>query len=271
MDLKDVLFEIEDNGLAVLTLNRPESMNSMSGEMLDSWVEAIEHCRSNPAVKVLMVTGAGRGFCSGANLGPGRASNAAPAQPEDNPVWRGIDSMKYGVHRIARNLRDFPKPYIAAINGPAAGAGMDLATMSDIRLMADTARVGMTYIRMGWSPGNGGAYFLPRIVGMQRALEMMWSGRLITAQEAKEYGYALEVYPADKFQEMSREFCRNLTKGAPLALQFIKRVATRTQDLDMYRSLELGELYYQIATRTEDGKEGPRAFVEKREPVFKGR
>ncbi|MBI2885770.1 MAG: enoyl-CoA hydratase/isomerase family protein [Chloroflexi bacterium] len=269
MELKDVLYEKEDSGLAVLTLNRPESLNSMSGEMLDSWVQVIEDARKDPEVRVLMVTGAGRGFTSGANLRP--AGGGERPQRGPTPPWEGIDSMKYGVHRIARGLRDFPKPYVAAVNGPAAGAGMDLATMADIRLMSDTARVGMTYIRMGWSPGNGGGYFLPRVMGMQRALELMWTGRLITAQEAKEYGWALEVYPNDQFQELSREFCRKIAASAPLAAQFIKRVVTRCQDLDLYRALELGELFYQMATRTEDGQEGPRAFAEKREPVFKGR
>jgi 2-(1,2-epoxy-1,2-dihydrophenyl)acetyl-CoA isomerase len=163
------------------------------------------------------------------------------------------------------------KPYLAAVNGPAAGAGMDMASMCDIRFAADTARVGMTYVRMGLIPGDGGAYYLPRIVGLARALDLIWTGRMIDAREALESGWVSAVVPADELMSYTREYAEKLVKGPAVAIQQAKRLAYRSQDVTLDAALDLAGQAMFVAQSTEDAREGPRAFAEKREPEFKGR
>ncbi|MFQ5382116.1 MAG: enoyl-CoA hydratase/isomerase family protein, partial [Dehalococcoidia bacterium] len=167
-------------------------------------------------------------------------------------------------------LVQIEKPYIAAINGAAAGAGMDMASMADIRFAATTARMGMTYVRMGLIPGDGGAYTLPRIVGTQRALDLIWSGRLITAAEAFEIGYVLGVFEPDELLPRTQEYAKQLAAGPATALQLSKKLVYRSADITFDEHLDMAQMAMFVAQSTEDSKEGPRAFVEKREPRFKG-
>jgi enoyl-CoA hydratase/carnithine racemase len=175
------------------------------------------------------------------------------------------------VQRIPRLVSLLDKPYIAAVNGAAVGAGMDMASMCDIRFAADKARFGMTYVRMGIVPGDGGCYYLPRIVGTARALDLIWTGRIFDAQEALEMGYVSEVVAADRLLERVREYALQLAKGPGVAVQMSKRLVYRSQELDADAALELAQQAMFICQSTEDAVEGPRAFAEKREPEFKGR
>ena len=175
--------------------------------------------------------------------------------------------MRLGVHRVPRALESLDKPYVAAINGPAAGAGMDMASMADIRIMSDRARVGMNYVRVGLLPGDAGCYFLPRILGIAKACELIWSGQMIDAEEALRIGYVSKVVPHEELLATTREFCLQFTQ-APVATQFAKRLIWR--GIDMYRNinLEMAEMAMLINSSTPDTKEGPRAWVEKREPKW---
>ena len=148
---------------------------------------------------------------------------------------------------------------------------MDMASMCDMRFAGDTARLGMTYVRMGLIPGDGGCYFLPRIVGMARALDLIWTGRLFDAQEALSMGYVSAVVPADELMAYTREYAARLVRGPAVAIQQAKRLAYRSQELSLDAALDLAQQAMFIAQSTEDSREGPRAFVEKREPQFKGR
>ena len=152
MEYQDIIYTVEDH-IATITLNRPEGLNALTETMIKEWVDAIETARSDPEVRVLVVTGAGRGFCSGMDVRRAAARGEAP------PIYTRRNHMRLGIHRVPRALESFDKPYIASINGPAAGAGMDMASMADIRIMSDRARVGMTYVRMGLFPGDAGCYF----------------------------------------------------------------------------------------------------------------
>jgi 2-(1,2-epoxy-1,2-dihydrophenyl)acetyl-CoA isomerase len=163
------------------------------------------------------------------------------------------------------------KPYIAAVNGAAVGAGMDMASMCDIRFAAESARFGMTYVRMGLIPGDGGCYFLPRIVGMAKALDLIWTGRLIDAKEALGMGYVSAVMPDEALISFTREYALRLVNGPAVAIQQSKRLAYRSQDITLDSALDLAQQAMFIAQETEDSREGPRAFAEKREPQFKGR
>ncbi|MBC8477138.1 MAG: enoyl-CoA hydratase/isomerase family protein [Dehalococcoidia bacterium] len=262
MAYQDILYEVDDY-IGTITLNRPQSLNAFTDTLLTEWVDAIESAKRDPMVRVLIVTGAGRGFCSGMDV------KAAAGGGQAQPLYARRNYMRLGVHRVPRALETLDKPYIVAINGPAAGAGMDMASMADIRIISDKARVGMNYVRVGLLPGDAGCYFLPRIVGIARALELIWSGRMIDAEEALRIGYVSMVVLHDELMEKTREFCRQFTQ-APVATQFAKRLLWR--GMDMYRNinLEMAEMAMLINSTSPDTKEGPQAWVEKREPQWSG-
>jgi len=260
MAYQEIIYTVEDY-IGTITLNRPESLNAFSDTMLSEWVDAIESAKTDPKVRVLVVTGAGRGFCSGMDV------RGAAGRGEPPPIYVRRNYMKLGVHKVPRALESLDKPYIAAINGPAAGAGMDMASMADIRIMSDKARVGMSYVRMGIPPGDAGCYFLPRIVGIAKSLELIWSGKMIDAEEALRIGYVTKVVPHDELEEATKEFCQQFTQ-APVATQFAKRLVWR--GIDMFRNinLEMAEMAMIINSSSPDTREGPRAWVEKREPQW---
>lgn len=271
MELREILYEKGDDGVAVITLNRPERMNAFTNLMVEEWTWAIEDAKLDDNVRALIVTGAGqRGFCTGMDVqqevqGEGvlRTETAGPA---DNR-----NSLRYSVHRVPRALMTLDKPYIAAVNGAAVGAGMDMASMADIRIASDTARFGMAYVRMGIIPGDGGAFYLGRILGIARALELIWTGDLFNAQQALEWGYVSRVVPADSLMEETRAFARRLAEGPAVAIQLAKRLVYRSLDMTEDAALDMAQAAMVIAQSTEDAKEGPRAFVEKRAPKFVGR
>jgi len=260
MGYQNILYTVEEH-IVTITLNRPEALNAFTDTMLNEWADAIETAKNDPKVRVVVVTGAGRGFCSGMDVREAATSSEAP------PLYSRRNYMRLSVHKIPRALESLDKPYIASINGPAAGAGMDMASMADIRIMSDKARVGMNYIRMGLLPGDAGCYFLPRIVGIAKALELIWSGRMLDADEALRIGYVSKVVPHDELAAATKEFCLQFTQ-APVATQFAKLLLWR--GIDMYRNinLEMAEMAMLINSTTPDTKEGPRAWVEKREPEW---
>lgn len=262
MEYQEIIYEVDDY-IGTITLNRPQSLNAFTDTLLAEWVDAIESAKRDSKVRVLVVTGAGRGFCSGMDV------KAAAGGGQAQPLYARRNYMRLGVHRVPRALETFDKPYLAAINGPAAGAGMDMASMADIRVMSDKARLGMNYVRVGLLPGDAGCYFLPRIVGIAKAFELIWSGRMIDAEEALRIGYVSLVVPHDELMEKTREFARQFIQ-APVATQFAKRLLWR--GIDMYRNinLEMAEMAMLINSTSPDTKEGPRAWVEKREPEWSG-
>jgi enoyl-CoA hydratase/carnithine racemase len=270
MEYEEIIYKLED-GIATITLNRPERLNAFSPKMLTEWADAIERSRVDDDVKVVVVTGAGRAFCVGANVRGFVTGEDAALASADLPLAERRHTLRNGVHRVPRALATLDKPYVASVNGPATGAGMDMASMADMRIASDKARFGMTYVRMGLVPGDGGCYFLPRIVGLARACELIWTGRIIDADEALRIGYVTRVVAAEQLEAATRELALQLARGPAVAIQLAKRLIYRSQEVDMDHALELAESAMLIAQSTEDAKEGPRAFLEKREPMFKGR
>src|SRR3990172_911584 len=227
MDFEQITYEKADH-IATITLNRPERMNACTAQMIDEWYAALLDANTDPDVRVVIITGAGRGFCAGADVsGRGPISNL---MDRDRTPVENRNFLRDGVQRIPRLVSIMEKPYLAAMNGPAAGAGMDMASMCDIRFAADAARMGMTYVRMGIIPGDGGAYYLPRIVGMAKALDLIWTGRMIDAQEALDIGYVGAVVAADDLMSYTRAYAQKLVKGPAIAIQQAKRLAYRSQD-----------------------------------------
>ena len=268
MDFEQIIYEKADH-IATITLNRPERMNAFTPTMINEWYSALLDAHTDPETRVVIVSGAGRGFCAGADVsGRGPIGNL---MDRDRSLVENRNFLRDGVQRIPRLVSIMEKPYIAAVNGPAAGAGMDMASMCDMRFAADSARMGMTYVRMGIIPGDGGAYYLPRIVGMAKALDLIWSGRMMDAQEALEMGYVSAVVPSDDLTAYTRSYAEKLVKGPAVAIQQAKRLAYRSQDVTLDAALDLATHAMFVAQSTEDAREGPRSFAEKREPEFKGR
>jgi enoyl-CoA hydratase/carnithine racemase len=266
MSYQEIIYEVE-NRVATITLNRPESLNAFTEVMLSEWTEALQRAQRDENVWVVVVTGAGRGFCSGGNV----KGFAYAAKQEASPLHTQRNHMRYGVHQVPRAVAQLDKPYIAAVNGPAAGAGMDMASMADIRIASDRARFVMSYVNMGLVTGDGGAYFLPRIVGLSKAYELMWSGEPIDAQEALRLGYVNHVVPHNQFPQFVKEYAGKFANKPPVAVQLIKRAVRKGLTTDLDTTLDYLEWAMLMCRSTEDSKEGPKAWREKRSPVFTGR
>jgi 2-(1,2-epoxy-1,2-dihydrophenyl)acetyl-CoA isomerase len=271
MDFEQIVYE-KSEGVATITLNRPERMNAFTDVMIREWAQALEDARLDREVRAVIVTGAGRGFCAGADLrggsgiGEGSRSDGTPATAADRRNW-----LRDGVHYVPRAVQLLDKPYIAAVNGAAVGAGMDMASMADIRIASDTAKFAMSYVKIGLIPGDGGCYFLPRIVGIAKALELIWTGDFIEAEESLRIGYVSKVVPGAELMTSTREFALRLAQGPAVAMQMAKRLVYRGLDASWHEAFEMAGQAMSIAQNTEDAREGPRAFVESRPAKFVGR
>ena len=257
-----LLYDVRDK-IATITLNRPERLNAFTLEMLDLWVEALCDARQNDAVQVVVVTGAGRAFCSGGDVG-GMAERGEMNALEHK---RSLEL----VHRIPLALAEIDKPVIAAMNGAAVGAGLDMALMCDLRFAAAGARFSEGYVKVGLIPGDGGTYFLPRLVGTAKALELLWTGDFVDAVEAERTGLVNRVVEADQLMPTVYEFAGRLASGPTVAIRTIKRAVYQGWQMDLRTHLDLISSHMGFIRQTEDHREGSRAFVEKRTPEFKGR
>lgn len=260
-----LLYEVRDH-VATITLNRPEALNAFNDDLLGNWELALDRAQRDQDVRVVLVTGTGRAFCVGGDV---RAMGEKRSE-DSTPITRR-NHLKETVHRVALAAAALDKPYIAAVNGPAVGAGMDMASMADIRIASNSARFAMSYVKVGIIPGDGGCYYLPRIVGMAKALDLIWSGRFMSADEALAAGYVSRVVPADDLMQETLALAREYAKGPSVAIQLAKSLAYRSADTTLEAGLHLAQLAMTIAQTTEDAREGPRAFVEKREARFAGR
>ena len=270
MDFEQIIYE-KSEGVATITLNRPERMNAFTNQMLGEWTVALEDARDDPEVRAVLLTGAGRGFCAGADLrGDGLVGRMASEQAPPTPAERR-HFLRDTVHKVTRAVFTLDKPYIAAVNGAAVGAGMDMASMCDIRIASEGARFSTGYVRIGLIPGDGGCYFLPRIVGIAKALELIWTGDFIDAAEALRIGYVSRVVPADGLMAAAHEFALRLAQGPAVAIQLSKRLLYRSLEADVDQALEMAEAAMVLVQTTEDAREGPQAMIEKRPPKFRSR
>ncbi len=260
MKFRDILYTKED-GIATITFNRPKALNSLTATMGKEWMTAIEDAANDDQVKVVVLTGAGRAFCAGRDMRYG----------EDEFESFSPFGSKHRQQNIAHILAALEKPLIGAINGPAVGGGMDYASMCDIRIASERAKFSMAYVRMGLIPAAGGCYFLPRIVGIANACELIWTGRMIDAHEALRIGFVSQVVAHDELEAATKELATRLATGPAIAIRLAKRLIYRCLELDLEKALEEHQKAMLIALNTEDAKEGPRAWIEKREPIFKGR
>jgi enoyl-CoA hydratase/carnithine racemase len=251
-----------DNGVGTILLNRPTRKNAFTGPMIDEWARILVEARTDPEVNVIVVTGAPGAFCSGADLS-GFSEERSPMSQKTVLTDR--------IHRIPLALQDLDKPVIAAVNGVAVGAGMDMALMCDIRLAARSARFTEGYVKVGLVPGDGGCYFLPRIVGLAKALELLWTGDVIDADEALRLGIVNHVYEDESFQRQAAAFAHRLAAGPQINLRMIKRATYQSANSDLRTALDLISSHMAVIRSTHDSREAMTAFREKRAPHFTGR
>ena len=265
MEFDTIIFEKKD-GVATVTLNRPERMNAIGSTMSQELEQALEEANSDGKVRVLIITGAGRGFCSGADL--------TTLGDSASTVGRGLVARSPaagGIRSFAVQIQNFEKPSVAAVNGPAVGAGLSIALACDIRIASDRARFSQIFIKRGLIPDTGSTYFLPRVVGMTRACEMVFTGDILDAEQAKDYGLVSRVVPHDELMREARELAAKIAAGPPVAMKLAKRALYRGATADLVSALEFEGYMQSICLGTEDFREGMAAFLEKREPEFKGR
>ena len=257
MQFHDIIYTVSE-GIATITLNRPRAMNAISSRMRGEWIAALEAAQADDAVKVVVLTGAGRAFCSGAD-----ARELATPELE-------LETTRTS-HVQLQTVKRLEKPYIAAINGPAAGGGMDMAAICDIRICSDRARFNPAYLRMGGTPAEGAAYLWPRLIGLHRALELLWTSHIFDAAEAYRIGFVNRVVPHEQLMPTTLELAQQLVRGPTVAIRLLKKELYETMGWDLDDAISITDRYLNIARQTQDLWEGPRAFLEKREPRFQGR
>lgn len=257
-----VLTDVQ-SGVLTITINRPDRLNAVDRAAAKALYEALEAARVDDGVRAIILTGAGRGFCAGADLAGGR---------EQPPMTRS--TMKEAIHeftQVAMALDRVDKPVIAAVNGAAAGAGFSYATACDRRIAAESARFGAVFVRRGLVPDCGASYFLPRIVGMAAATDLFLTGAVIDAQQALAIGLVQEVCPDGELMDRATAYARRLAAGASVAVDLARRAVRRSFEEDLETAIAFESWAQSIVGGTEDRKEGVRAFLEKREPRFQGR
>jgi 2-(1,2-epoxy-1,2-dihydrophenyl)acetyl-CoA isomerase len=258
----ELLYDVKDR-VATLTLNRPDKMNAFTGPMIERWAWALNEAQRDPDVNVVVVTGAGKAFCAGGDVARMGQGEPTPLDHK-NMLWEHI-------HRVPKALEVMDKPVIAMVNGVAVGAGMGMAVMCDVRIASDAARFSTGYVRVGLVPGDGDTYFLPRLVGTARALELLWTADFIEAAEAERLGIVNRVVPADRLAEETYALARKIAEGPQIPIRMIKRLVYQSLRLDLRTHLDLVSSHMAVVRETEDHKEGVQAFKDKRPPKFTGR
>jgi enoyl-CoA hydratase/carnithine racemase len=261
--MANALLFTKHHKIATITLNRPEKLNTFHDGMLADWAAALRECQADDAVHVVVLTGAGRVFCAGGDLG-------TMGKSEGNPAWEMGQYLRKNVHPVARAVDALHKPYVCAVNGAATGAGMDMALMTDVRFAARSARFAETYIKVGLVPGDGGAFLLPRLIGLTKALELLWTGDFLSAEEAERLGLVSKIFDDATLMDETYAFAERLANGPSVAIRLTKQVVYQCLRMDFLAALEAITGPMGVAANTADHREAVAAFFEKRRPTFKG-
>jgi 2-(1,2-epoxy-1,2-dihydrophenyl)acetyl-CoA isomerase len=265
-------YDLADDGVAAVTINDPEQGNALTGEMRDHLASLFDRASADLRVRSVLFTGAGpKHFCTGANLRGARQDD--PTRPPDAPTPAVGDvarMIRYGWQNLIRSILDCEKPVVGAINGTAAGGGANLVLACDLVVMADNARLIEVFVRRGIMPDAGGAYLLPRIVGLHRAKEILFLGGDVSAEDAERFGIANHVVPADQLMATAADLAGRLAAGPTRAIAMTKWLVNRSFESGRHTALEEEAYAQELVNKSEDASEGVQAFVERRQPEFKG-
>ena len=258
------LIETVEHGVATLTFNRPERMNALSTPIMEGLLQGLPRLAGDPAVRVIVLTGAGRAFCAGGDVKSMAEGGERRSAAEATAHLRSR-------MEVSRILHELPTPTIAMINGPAAGAGLAFALACDLRIAGASAKLVTAFVKVGLSGDFGGSFFLTRLVGTAKARELYFTGRPIDAQEALSLGLVNRVVADDQLGDATMELAKSLAQGPHIALSLMKRNMNCAEAAGLAELLDVEAVNMVQATRTEDHREAAKAFVEKRAPVFVGR
>ncbi|MEP7270806.1 MAG: enoyl-CoA hydratase-related protein [Acidobacteriota bacterium] len=266
MEFRQITFEKHER-IATITLNRPEKLNAYSEVMVHEIIAALADARDDDDCRVVILTGTGRGFCSGGDIS---RDFQYPARYRGHPMESMLE-MRENMHQLVVLLRRFDKPTIAAVNGAAVAGGLTLALCCDFRIAAESARLGDTSLKFALIPDEGGAYLFPKFLGLERALKMSLFSEVYPARQAKDLGLVTEVVPDVDLMATAREWALRLADGPPIAIRTTKRMMYKQEAMNLENALEDAALGTMVVNYCDDVKEGTAAFHEKRKPDFKGR
>lgn len=253
----------KEDGVATITLNRPDKLNAWSAQLINEVIKVVDELDQDDTVRAVILTGSGRGFCAGGDL----------SLPLFDMVGYSLEMKNFfhKVNMIPLGLRNLRKPVIAAVNGVAVGAGCAMAMACDIIIASEAATFGMAFVNVGYHPDAGASYLLPRLVGVHRACELIFTGRIIDASEAEKIGLVNRVVPADKLLATAKELALRLANGPSIAISLAKSSIYNGMQMTLEQALEREAQAAALILQTEDQKEGTNAFREKRKPAYQGR
>ncbi|MBI5483428.1 MAG: enoyl-CoA hydratase/isomerase family protein [Deltaproteobacteria bacterium] len=265
--LKESQLEV-DGRVATLTFMRNDVRNALTGTaIIEDILDTVEWANTAAGISALIITGDGAAFCSGGNI----KEMLNQSETFAGSVIEIQDKYRRGIQQVPLSIHKAEIPIIAAVNGPAIGAGFDLACMCDLRIASSRAVVGETFINLGITPGDGGAWFIQRLIGYQRAAELALTGRLVKADEALKMGIFLEVVEPEALLPRARELAAEIASKPPQVVRLTKRMMKLAQRSELQDFLDLCATFQAMAHHTEDHLEAVKAFVEKREPVYRGK
>jgi enoyl-CoA hydratase/carnithine racemase len=256
----------QDGPVVTLTMNEPERRNPLTGNSaVADFLAAIERIHGDRGVRAVILTGAGTAFSSGGDIRDMQRQSSG-----DVPGMQIRQEYRTGIQRLPLALFNLEVPVIAAINGPAIGAGLDLACMCDIRIASETAKFAESFVKLGIIPGDGGAWLLPRLIGLARASELSYTGEVIGAEQAAAWGLVSRVVPADRLLDTANEIAQRIAANPPHAVRLTKRLLREAMHTRLDTLLEMAAAFQALSHQTDDHREAVAAFLEKRAPVFKG-
>jgi len=264
--MSDDLQERITDGVAVLTLNRPERLNALSGPMLDRLLESLPRLAADPGVGAVVITGAGRAFCAGGDV----KAMAEGREVADGSLEDKAQALRSRME-VSRWLHEMPKPTIAMVRGAAAGAGLSMALACDLRVAGASARFATAFARVGYSGDFGGSYFLTQLVGTAKARELYYTADIVDAPQALALGLVNRVVPDDRLEEETMALATRLARGPRIAYRYMKRNMNAAETASLAQMLDLEAWHHTRTGQTDDHREAAKAFVEKREPLFRGR
>lgn len=262
MEYQNILWE-QQGGVGIITLNRPNALNALNRPHLAELNHAVDRAKFDPSVRSVVITGAGRGFSAGADVKEWGSGGGE----DDEPSAGWIDLA----HGLIMKIYRLPKPVVAAVNGVAVGAGCDMALASDLRVASTAARFGQAYIKLGYCPDAGGSFLLPRLIGEARAMEMIYTGRIINADEADRIGLLNALVEPEALMPTAMELAGRLAKGPTIAIGLAKENIRQNAFVGIEDALRNERISGNICGKTEDAKEGLAATLERREAAFQGR